>query len=93
MIRSYLSGIINDHKTQEEQKIYLAITITFISSKGSDQTRMMHSKSDNKEIIIGNETYEIIEELFETLLQRYQERLEESMKGSEFILDSIDILY
>ena len=54
---------------------------------------MMHSKSDNKEIIIGNETYEIIEELFKTLLQRYQERLEESMKGSEFILDSIDILY
>ena len=93
MIRSYLSGIINDHKTQEERKIHLAITITFISSKGSDQTRMMHSKSYNKEIIIGNVTYEIIEELFETLLQRYPERLEESMKGSEFILDSIDILY
>ena len=93
MIRSYLSGIINDDKTQEERKIHLAITITFISSKGFDQTRMMHSKSDNKEIIIGNETYEIIEELFKTLLQRYQERLEESMKGSEFILDSIDILY
>ena len=30
--------------------------------------------------MIGSETDEIIEELFESLLQRYQERLEESMK-------------
>ena len=33
---------------------------------------------------MGNETDEIIKELFESLLQRYQEGLEESMKGSEF---------
>ena len=42
----------------------------------------MHSKSDNIEIMMGSETDEIIEELFESLLQRYQEVLEESMKGS-----------
>ena len=41
----------------------------------------------------GSETDKIIEELFESLLARYQEGLEESMKGSEFIFDSIDILY
>ena len=43
--------------------------------------------------MIGNETNEIIEEFFDTLLQRYQEGLEESIKGSKFIFDSIDILY
>ena len=43
--------------------------------------------------MMGSETGEIIEELFETVLQRYQEGLEESMKGSEFIFDSNDILY
>ena len=43
--------------------------------------------------MMGSETGEIIEELFETILQRYQEGLEESMKGSEFIFDSNDILY
>ena len=32
----------------------------------------MHFKSDNIEILIGNETNEIIEEIFESLLQRYQ---------------------
>ena len=36
---------------------------------------------------------EIIEELFESLFQRYQEGLEESIKGSEFIFDNVDILY
>ena len=43
--------------------------------------------------MMGSETDEIIEELFESLLQRSQEGLEESMKGSEFIFDSVDILY
>ena len=93
MIRPYLSDIINDHKTQGEWKIYLKIAINFISSKHSDEIGTMHSKSDKIEIMIGNETDEIIEELFETLLQRYQERLKESMKGSEFIFDSVDLLY
>ena len=50
----------------------------------------MHSKSDNIEILIGNETDEIIEDLFDSLLQRYQKGLEESMKGSEFVFDNID---
>ena len=53
----------------------------------------MHSKSDNKEIMMGSETDEIIEELFESLWQIYQEGLEESMKGSEYCFDSVDVLY
>ena len=53
----------------------------------------MHYKTDNIEIMIGSETDKIIEELFESPLQRYQERLEESKKGSEFIFDSVDVLY
>ena len=56
--------------------------IKFICSKDSDGTRIMHSKSDNIEITMSGETDEINEELFESLLQRYQERLEEKMKGS-----------
>ena len=43
--------------------------------------------------MIGSETDEIIEELFKSLLQRYREGLEESMKGSEFGRDSVDLLY
>ena len=37
-------------------------SINFFSSKDSNETRTMHSKSDNIEIMIGNETYKIIEE-------------------------------
>ena len=74
-------------------KIQLIIAINFISSKDSKEIRNMHSKSDNEEIMMGSETDQIIEELFESLLKRYQEGLEESMKGSEFILDSVDVLY
>ena len=44
----------------------------------------MHTKSDKIEIMMGSETDEIIKEFFESLLQRYQEGLEELMKGSEF---------
>ena len=89
-----LSGnVIADYKTQREWKIYLTIVIKFISSKDSNETRIMHSKSDNIEIMVVSKTDEIIEELFESLLKRSQKGLEESMKGSEFIFDSIDILH
>ena len=42
---------------------------------------------------MGSETDETIKELFKSLLQKYQEGLEESMKGSEFIFDSVNLLY
>ena len=67
--------------------------INFISSKDSSETRAMHTKSDNIEIMIGNETDEIIKKLFEYLLQKYREGLKKLLKGSEFIFESIDLLY
>ena len=53
----------------------------------------MHSKVDNKEIMINDEADEFIEELVKSLLNRYQINLEKLMKGSEFILDYIHLLY
>ena len=93
MIRQYLSDIINDHKTQVEWKIKLSMEINFISSKHFNETRTMHTTSDNIEIRIGNETYEIIKSLFGSLLLKYQEELKKSMKGSEFAFDSVDLLF
>ena len=92
MIRPYLGDIINNYKTQGEWKIVLTMSTNFNSSKYSDETRTTHTKSDNIEIILGSETDEIIEELFETLLQKYQEGLEESLKGSDFVFDRVDLL-
>ena len=39
--------------------------INFTSSKDSDEIRTMHTTSNNIEIMMGNETDEIIEELFD----------------------------
>ena len=56
--------------------------------------KMTHSlKSDNAEIMMGSETDEIFVDLFDSVLLKYQEGLEESMRGSEFVYDSVDALY
>ena len=44
----------------------------------------MHTKSDNEEIMVGSDTNDGIKELFKSFLQRYQEGLQEKMKGSDF---------
>ena len=81
-------------KTQGEWKIHLTMEINFISSKNdSDEIRTTHAKNDNIVIMMGSETYEIIEELFKSFLQRYQEGLEKSMRGSNFNFDHVDALY
>ena len=69
IIRPYLSDMINDHKTQSEWKIQLTMQTNFISSKDSEDTRTMHTKSSNIEIMMSNETDEIIEKYFDSLLQ------------------------
>ena len=69
------------------------MAINFISSKDSDETRAMHTRSNNEEIMVGSETNEFIKHLFESFSQKYQEGLEESMRGSEFVYDSVDVLY
>ena len=56
IISPYLSNIIYDHKTQNEWKIQLTMEINFIfSKKDSDETRTMHTKSSNVEMM-GSET-------------------------------------
>ena len=83
-----------DYETQfGEWKIQLTMLINFISSKDPRETRTMHTKSDNIESIMCSETDDILDELFKSLLQKYQEELEESLRGSEFIFDSVDLLY
>ena len=53
----------------------------------------MHFKSDNIEIMIKDRADVIIRELFKSIQNRYQNNLEESIKGSEFIIDHIYLLY
>ena len=62
------------------------MAINFISFKDPNETRPMHTKSDNIEIMIGNETDEVTEELFNSLLQRYKKIEKNQWKEVNFSL-------
>ena len=73
-------------------KIQLTIANSFISSINNNEERVMHSKSDNIEIMINDEADEVIKEIFDSLKNRYQNNFE-SMTGSEFVFDYVHLLY
>ena len=53
----------------------------------------MHSKSDNKEFMTDDlVANDVIDELFESLISKYQSGLETSMIGSEFTFRSSSIV-
>ena len=68
--------------------------INFISLKpGSDETHIMHMRSDNEEFMNASDIDEVIKLLFESFLQKYEENLQEKMKGSEFEFDGVNFLF
>ena len=64
----------------------------FISLIDHDEENIMHSKSDNTEIMMNSEADVVIKELFDSLENRYQINLE-SMKGSELAFNFVYLLY
>ena len=86
--------LINQYKREGAWKIQLIAEINFISLKpGSDETRVMYTRIDNEEFMNGNDTNEIIKLLFESFLQRFEENLQEKMRGSDFEFDCINFFY
>ena len=74
LIEKYLKELIEEYKQKGEWKVQLTIEVNFISLKpGSDETRIMYTKSDNIEIMFRDDNDDIIEQLFESLLQKYKE--------------------
>ena len=53
-------------------KIKLTTAINFISYKDTNEERVMHLNYDNMENMIYDKADEAIQELFESLLNRYQ---------------------
>ena len=53
----------------------------------------MHTRSVCEEFMSGSETEEIVEKLFRSLLQRYQDNLNEKMRGSDFIFNGVNYLF
>ena len=63
-----------------------------MSSKDTAEQLEMCFSSSNVEIMMGEDTNEILTEHFNSLLHRYQKALQ-AMKGSEFVFDSIDRMF
>ena len=94
LIEKYLRELIEEYKLKGEWKVQLTIKVNFISLKpGSDVTRIMYTRSDNIGIMFGYDNDDIIEQFFESLLQKYEENLQNKMRGSEFEFDGVNFLY
>ena len=66
--------------------------IIFICFIDKNETQVMHTKSDNVEIMNGTDTSDAINKLINSFTKRYQEGLETKMKGSSYIFERIDLL-
>ena len=53
----------------------------------------MHSTSSNTKFLTYENSNDVVDELFESLLSKYQIDLETSMTGSDFIFDLVQILH
>ena len=108
MIRPYLRDLINDHKPMTESnneendsdsdraewKIKVVMQNSCIFTKKFEETRTIYSASEPVESFMGSDTEDVIDTLFHTILQRFQQAQETSNdKGSEFIPESVELLY
>ena len=70
-IKSHLIDYIDTIIDLKSENLFKMAT-NFTSSKDSDKIRTIYTKSNNREIMTSNKIAEIIEKLFDSLLQRYQ---------------------
>ena len=71
-----------------EWKIQLTMQNSCISTKTIEEIRTIYTKNEPVEIVMGSNTEDVIDSLFNTPLQRFQNTQETSNeRGSEFIPD------
>ena len=94
LIKPYLEDLINEKKNKGEWKLQLTAKISFVSLKpNSDETCLMHTRNTAAEFMNGSETEEIIESLYKSLLENYNDNLQEKMRGSDFVFNGINYFY
>ena len=91
-ITPYLYDLINDHRiARRVWKIQISMRVNFISSKDTGETRTIYVWSDNLSIMRGDDTDNIIREIFRSFLRNYQEELK-IIKGSDFVFESVELM-
>ena len=90
--KHYWRDIISNLQKSGTCRVQLTIAINSISPKNVDKEFAMDSNSDKTEF----KTFcnvNISDELFRSIFSRYQNDLETSRTGSDFIFDSVQLLY
>ena len=85
--------MIVDLQESDTWKIPLTIVNNFISSQGAEEEPVMHSKSDNTKFTLYNDANKVVNEFFELFRSIYRGHLEKSMRGSEIIFDSVQLMH
>ena len=84
----------NNSKNRAEWKIQLTMQNSCISTRSFEETHTLYTKSEPVEMFMGSNTEDVNDRLFNTLLQKFQNVQETSNeRASEFILDSVELLY
>ena len=93
MIIPHLTKLINERKNNKnEQKIQLSMGVSFMCITDSEKTGSFYVNSNNEEIRIGGNTNDIIDKLYESFLNNYQEEEQILRNGSNYTFESVDIL-
>ena len=92
-IKPYLRNIIINLQNSDSWEIQLTIAFNFIPSKDAEEERAMHSSRGNIKFTPYSDANDVIEKLFQSPCWRYQEKLETSMKESDLVFDSVQLMY
>ena len=91
-VEPFLYDLTDFYQTVGEWKIQLSMQVNFIADNYDKKGLILHTKSDNVEIMRGIDTKTIVTKLYDTLKQRYQEGLETKMDASNCIFDGVVLL-
>ena len=84
----------HSNNNRAEWKIQLTMQNSCISTKSFEETRTIYTKSEPVKVFMDKDTKDVLDKLFNTCLERFQNAQETSNKrGSEFIPDSAELLY
>ena len=92
-VKPYLRDILMDLQSPDTWKIQLRIAINFISSKDTEEERVMHLTKGNIKFTPYIDANEVFNELIESLRSKHQNNLETSMRGSNFIFYSVQLMH
>ena len=92
-IKPYLRNIIINFQNFDAWKIQLTIVINFIFLKDVEEKRIMDSNNTKIKFTPYSDANDVIDKPFKSLCSTCQENLETSIKGRDFIFDSVQLFY